>query len=320
MSNLPLVSCVIIFFNSEAYIEEAIESVLAQTYTNWELWLVDDGSTDGSTAIAQRYAEDYPRQIHYLDHANHANRGKNASRNLGIAHACGKYIALLDSDDVWLSEKLIEQVALLEKHPTAGLLYGRTILWYSWSGEGDAQADALTDVAVVPHRLVQPPELLLHFLADNSQTPATCNAILPRHVFQTVGGFDEAYHDVFEDQAFFVKVALTYPVYVTDRVWAKYRKHATSSLVQFLNACEGNRALQDATALKLLRWIERYLKQQQIQERSVWQALRRQIHLRQRRLWLRRLPFGQFVINVYVSLKFRLWKPLVGIVQRLRFA
>src|SRR5689334_8717967 len=114
MNEHPLVSAVIIFFNGENFLKESIESVRAQTYPNWELLLADDGSTDGSPALARRYAEAEPSRIKYLEHPGHENRGKNAARNLGVRHARGKYIAPLDHDDVWLPNKLEEQVAILE--------------------------------------------------------------------------------------------------------------------------------------------------------------------------------------------------------------
>src|SRR5829696_811917 len=102
MNSKPLVSSVMIFFNAERFIREAIESVFAQTYDNWELLLVDDGSTDDSTQIALHYAEQYPERVRYLEHPGHQNRGMSASRNLGVSQAKGEYIALLDADDVWL--------------------------------------------------------------------------------------------------------------------------------------------------------------------------------------------------------------------------
>src|SRR5215475_5728613 len=101
MHDQPLVSVVIIFLNAECFIQEAIESVFAQAYPAWELLLVDDGSSDASTTIAQRYAEQHRHQVRCLEHPGHANRGMSASRNLGIRNARGPYIAFLDADDVW---------------------------------------------------------------------------------------------------------------------------------------------------------------------------------------------------------------------------
>ena len=71
MDNKPLVSIVVSFLNSEKFIQEAIESVFGQTYNNWELLLVDDGSTDGGTQIALQYAEKYPGKVRYLEHRGH---------------------------------------------------------------------------------------------------------------------------------------------------------------------------------------------------------------------------------------------------------
>src|SRR6266545_5517239 len=111
------VSVVIIFLNAAKFIEEAISSVFAQTYNGWELLLVDDGSTDGSTQIARKYAASYPGKIFYIAHEGHKNRGMSASRNLGIRHARCEYVAFLDGDDVWLPHKLREQVAIMRAQP-----------------------------------------------------------------------------------------------------------------------------------------------------------------------------------------------------------
>src|SRR5690349_4685532 len=106
----PQVSVVMIFFNAEQFIEEAILSVVAQAYTCWELLLVDDGSCDGSTALARTYARRYPSRVRYFEHPQHSNRGMSASRNLGIQHASGEYITFLDADDVWFPNTLQRQV------------------------------------------------------------------------------------------------------------------------------------------------------------------------------------------------------------------
>src|SRR5690349_14319499 len=104
MSNNPSVSIIVIFLNAVQFIEEAIESVFGQSYDDWELLLVDDGSTDGSAEAAARYAEQWPDKVRYLTHAGRRNRGMSASRNLGIKQARGRYVAFLDADDVWLPQ------------------------------------------------------------------------------------------------------------------------------------------------------------------------------------------------------------------------
>jgi len=135
-----------IFLNAEAFIQEAIQSIFAQTEDRWELLLVDDGSTDRSTVMAQEFAQRHPDKVRYVEHERHQNLGMSASRNLGIANARGNYIAFLDADDVWLPNKLHEQVAALEAHPEAGMVYGPTQYWHSWTNkredrEKDFQGD-----------------------------------------------------------------------------------------------------------------------------------------------------------------------------------
>src|SRR4026208_1024460 len=108
----PVVSVISIFFNEEKFIEDAVKSVFAQTYQEWELLLVDDGSTDKSTEIARRFAEQRPERVRYFEHDGHENRGMSATRNLGIRNAKGDYIAFLDADDMWLPHKLDRQVGI----------------------------------------------------------------------------------------------------------------------------------------------------------------------------------------------------------------
>ena len=98
MKNDPLVSVIIIFLNAEKFIHEAIESVISQTYSNWELILVDDGSTDGSTEIVRRFANRYASLASYHEHTEHLNKGMSASRNLGIHQACTPHYVRMRKD------------------------------------------------------------------------------------------------------------------------------------------------------------------------------------------------------------------------------
>ena len=150
----PRVSVITIFFNGETYLAEAIESVISQTFEDWEFLLVDDGSSDASTEIAKQYVSRYPGRSDYLEHPQHANRGMSATRNLGISHARGEYIAFIDSDDVWMTSKLAEQVAILDEHPDVGLVCGTAVYWSSWSG-GE---DRIVPSGHVQDRVIRPPE------------------------------------------------------------------------------------------------------------------------------------------------------------------
>lgn len=279
MAHQPLVSIIIIFLNGEQFIEEAIASVFAQTYDHWELLLVDDGSTDGSTAIAQRFASQHSKKVRYLEHPDHQNCGKSTSRNLGIRHAQGKYLALLDADDVYLPEKLTQQVKILESYPDAAMVYGSTQYWYSWTGKTeDTQRDFLCGLGVQPDTLFEPPTLVTLFLKDPGIVPCTCGLLARRQIVETVGGFDEAIQDLYEDQVFIFKLCLKAPVFVEAGTWDKYRQRLDSSWHISLNTGQEYQA-----RLIFLQWLKQYLAIQGYQNTEVW-------HVLQPHLWAYQYP------------------------------
>jgi len=158
MRNLPLVSVIMPFHNSEKFIEEAIESVLSQTYSNWELLLIDDGSADGSSAIAMNYSERHKLKVCYFEHSDHQNRGASTSRNLGIRKSTGQYISFLDADDVWFNNTMEQQVQILEDNQEAAVVCGSTLYWYSWTGKlEDIKRDYVQTLGVNPGTLLAPP-------------------------------------------------------------------------------------------------------------------------------------------------------------------
>jgi glycosyltransferase involved in cell wall biosynthesis len=115
MSSQPLVSVVIPTFNRAKQTIAAMESVLAQTYPNVEIVVVDDGSTDGSNLNIQRYIDQTANEGHQVLFVRQPNQGASIARNTGILKARGEYIAFLDSDDCWVAEKLEYQMQALER-------------------------------------------------------------------------------------------------------------------------------------------------------------------------------------------------------------
>lgn len=115
-----LVSVVMPNYNSEKYIAETIHSVISQTYTNWELLIVDDCSTDNSTEIIREIQKKDNRIKLFV---NESNRGAAYSRNVALREAKGKWVAFLDSDDMWIAEKLEKQISFMKEN---GYLFSYT--------------------------------------------------------------------------------------------------------------------------------------------------------------------------------------------------
>jgi glycosyltransferase involved in cell wall biosynthesis len=173
--------------------------------------------------------EQHPEKVSYLEHEGHQNRGMSASRNLGICHTKGKYIAFLDADDVWLPHKLEQQVAILDAHPEAAMVYGASQYWQGWTGTPeDIQRDYTPNLGIEPDTLVQPPTLLILAPQSRACTPCPSNILLRREIVEAVGGFEERFRGMYEDQVFLAKVYLKAPVFVTSPCWDRYRLHPNS--------------------------------------------------------------------------------------------
>jgi glycosyltransferase involved in cell wall biosynthesis len=275
MSASPLVSVVVPFLNAERFLDESIRSVLSQTYRTWELLLMDDGSTDRSSHIAHRYAEAYPDQVRYLEHPGHANRGTTTSRNVAIGQARGRFIALLDADDVWLPDKLSQQIGILEAHPQASIVYGLARYWRSWTGNSlEADTETLLPAGVLPDTVTEPPTLLTrYFPLGQGATPCPSDLTFRRDILDRIGGFEDEFQGVlqlFEDQAFLAKVYLTEPVFVCTACWLKYRVHPESCVARVQRA--GQRR---AVHRYYLAWLRRYLLAHRVSDHAIWRALRR---------------------------------------------
>lgn len=123
--NTRLVSVIMPCYNSQKTIVEAIESVIAQTYTLWELLVIDDASSDKSLEIVEGYCK-RDKRIRLL--AQSTNQGVAVARNLGVSHAMGKWIAYLDSDDLWAPQKLEKQIGVCEKHGAGFVFTGASYI------------------------------------------------------------------------------------------------------------------------------------------------------------------------------------------------
>jgi len=286
----PLVSVIVPFFNAEQFIREAIESVLAQSYPHWELLLIDDGSTDSSSSIARDAARRLPHKVRYLQHPGGANRGACASRNLGIRHASGALIGLLDADDVWLPHKLEEQLEIMARYPHVGMVYGLPRYWYSWAESPGEASDSVPSGAAYVGRTARPGQLsLFSYPLGIGTAPCPSDILIRRAVVEEVGGFEEGFYgpfQLYEDQAFLAKVHLACSTYVADRTWILYRQHPESCVAIV-------RASRDVYRVRafFFQWYLRYLEQHP----SIV-ALRLRIAVR-REFWLLKHPRARRLVR-----------------------
>lgn len=190
----PHVSVILPAYNRETLVARAIDSVLAQTWDDFELIIVDDASTDGTRGVLERY-RDHPRVRLIL---SDVNRGGSGARNLGIEAARGALIAFQDSDDVWLPHKLAAQVAALEADPAAGLCYCGSIF-----SEGTGS-------------FYIPEPVFARLEGDMSQemlrrnTTSTQTLVIRREVLAAAGPFDAALKR-FQDWDLMIRVAQLAP-------------------------------------------------------------------------------------------------------------
>jgi hypothetical protein len=251
----PAVSIVLPFFHADAFFSEAIESVLAQTFHDWELLLVDDGSTEADRETALRYVALHHGCLRYLTHDGRQNRGASASRNLGQREARGRYLAYLDADDAWLPRKLEMQVEILERRPDVGMTYGPGLWWWSWSGlPEDIARDRLQPLGDAGGKVMAPPEMLVRFLRDEGAVPSPSGVLVRKCAADRAGGFEASFRSVFDDQVFYAKLALSERVAVSTDCCYRYRQHAGSRCQIAVDSGQ-----HDAAKTEYLIWLEEFL-------------------------------------------------------------
>lgn len=271
-----LVSITIPFYNAERFLDETIKSVLTQSYTMWELLLVDDGSTDGSTRIARAYAAQYPDKVFYLEHPGHRNLGVNAARNLGARRSRGEFLAFLDSDDIWLLTKLEVHVTDMAEHPEAGFLFGSTEYWYEWDAEGNSYKENEVPTLAPGEQVYAPPTLLARsYPLGGFGAPCPCSFLLRRRAFERIGGFDEAFapstFQIYEDIAFLAKLYLHVPIYVSSACLDRNRCSRFSMSRQIAAVRS-----EEAARRFYFRWLASYLHEHMVTDKEIWRAVRKE--------------------------------------------
>lgn len=194
---MPKVSVIIPTYNRLTMLKEAVDSVLAQDFEDLELIVVDDGSTDGTFEEMRSYGG----RVKLLQHPH--NKGVSAARNRGILHARGKYIALLDSDDLWVKGKLKIQAAFLDDNPQYPLCYTDEV----WIRKGK-RVNPMVKHAKYSGWIFEKCLPLC--------TVSPSSAVMRKTLFKRIGLFDEAL-PVCEDYDFWLRVSARFPLFFIDK-------------------------------------------------------------------------------------------------------
>ena len=193
---MPKVSVIIPTYNRARIVGEAIDSVLAQRYDDFELIVVDDGSTDGTEEVVASYL---PR----LTYINQEHQGVSAARNHGIASARGEYLSFLDSDDLWLREKLSTQMHFMESHPEYRICYTDEI----WIRNG---------VRVNPMKKHKKYSGMIFEQCLPLCIVSPSSVLIVRTLLDEVGTFDEGL-EVCEDYDLWLRIAARYPIHFIEK-------------------------------------------------------------------------------------------------------
>lgn len=208
-----LISVIIPTYNRAHYICEAIDSALAQTYKNIEIIVVDDGSTDNTKDIIHQL---YNSKVTYI---LQKNAGPSSARNNGIKHSKGDLIAFLDSDDVWLPEKLEKQVKLIDQSHDIGLV-----------ACGIYKIDSDKNIVgnpVINRNYNSKRSFLKELMIHNIITGGGSNSLIRRECFERVGLFDENLW-IGEDWNLWLRIAKQYEVRFVEEPLIKYRIHGNN--------------------------------------------------------------------------------------------
>ena len=238
----PRVSVVIPVRNGKDYLQEALDSVLQQSFADLELLLIDDGSTDDDY---DRYALQDPRvRVIHL-----TGTGVSRARNVGMAQSRGDFIAFLDADDVWFPGKLQAQVRYVDAHPDVGVVFGKFIRWPALPGGGFAPASALIqDVAQLSKAEEERSGWLYTRLLDGLLVGMN-TAVVRRTVYEAIGGFNESMRQG-EDYDFWLRASRVAEMHSLDGNVALYRIHPASAMHRLAQENPLSILLQMAT----MRW------------------------------------------------------------------
>jgi glycosyltransferase involved in cell wall biosynthesis len=214
--DLPLITVAICSFNGERYLEKTLISVLAQDYSNFEIVIIDDGSTDGTASIIERFAS----QNKCVRPFFRSNHGLPASRNFSFAQAKGEWIAIVDQDDLWYPTRLSRQLDIARKYPTAGVVFSNV----HHINESDEVTGDYMSTFTLPESFI-PKGNVGNLLLKLGCFSASASTLIKRETIQTVGAFDESLAYAC-DYDYFIRAGFEFDFAYTRDILAAWRSHA----------------------------------------------------------------------------------------------
>lgn len=261
--NQPRVSVIIPVRNGKDYLQEALDSVLLQSFTDLELLLIDDGSTD----------DDYSRYAHQdkrIRVIHLAGTGVSRARNVGMAQSRGDLLAFLDADDVWFPGKLQAQVNYFDAHPKVGVVFGKFIRWQALpSGAFVPASSLMQDAGNLTHADPERSGWLYTRLLDGLLVGMN-TAVVRRSVYETIGGFNEAMRQG-EDYDFWLKASRVAEMHSLNGPVALYRIHGASAM----HRLSSDNHLVNLLKAAAMRWGLKTFNDQSLTPRSFDERLAR---------------------------------------------
>lgn len=212
----PKVSVVVPAYNSENYIAEAIQSILDQNYPNTEILVINDGSTDNTMQVLQAF----DGQVKVIEQVN---SGSAVARSNGMQHSTGDYIAFLDSDDIWLPNKLESQVNFLESHAEFGMVFSN---WSCWTPD-DQGVFHRRNFSQDKKEDARPMSGWLFGQLIDDCIVWTSTVLMRREVFENIGQFDSTLRRG-QDYDYWLRASTKYKIHKLDDIHAVYRIHDAS--------------------------------------------------------------------------------------------
>lgn len=234
---MPFFSIVIPLYNKETFVENTLRSVLSQTFSDYEILIIDDCSTDGSLAIAKKFKNE---NIRIIEHP--VNKGLSASRNTGIEHATADYIAFLDADDLWKPFFLGKIFEMIQLFPNAGM-YGTD---YEEFYSEDLVLNTQKNLDFKKNEM----KIVDDFFISNSHQLIFCfsSVVIKKEVFKAVGNFDESI-TLGEDVDFNIRANFQYPLAYYNQVCARYTIFSEN---QITNSSINNKTITDFNKYEVL--------------------------------------------------------------------